>query len=175
MKIICHAPFRLERHGPLESAVHYWENKLSPFGPFSIEYCAKRTTSERDVADFYQNRMSRLAQGVVVALDEQGTDFDSLTFAQFIAGRELHGVQALHFCLGGAYGLPREISDLTNLKTMRLSSLTFSHELALAVLLEQIYRARTILKGHPYHHGLSSPFVGALVQKGRHSPRSVER
>ncbi len=78
-----------------------------------------------------------------IVLDEKGKD---LTTAQFAA---LLGAEA-SFLIGGADGLPEEVKRGARL-LVRLSSLTLPHALAQVVLLEQIYRAATLLTGHPYH------------------------
>jgi 23S rRNA (pseudouridine1915-N3)-methyltransferase len=78
-----------------------------------------------------------------IALDERGKD---LTTRQFAA---LLGNDA-SFIIGGADGLPDEIKQNARLR-LRISSLTLPHALAQVVLLEQLYRAATILTGHPYH------------------------
>ena len=78
-----------------------------------------------------------------IALDEKGKD---LTTSQFAA---LLGADAA-FLIGGADGLPDQVKQNARL-LLRISSLTLPHALAQVVLLEQIYRAATILTGHPYH------------------------
>jgi 23S rRNA (pseudouridine1915-N3)-methyltransferase len=78
-----------------------------------------------------------------IALDERGKD---LTTRQFAA---LLGNDA-SFIIGGADGLPDEIKQNARLR-LRISSLTLPHALAQVVLLEQLYRAATLLTGHPYH------------------------
>jgi len=79
----------------------------------------------------------------VIALDERGRD---LTTAQF--ARLLQGPAA--FVIGGAGGLSPQIKSGAD-ELLKLSSLTLPHALAQVVLLEQIYRAATLLTGHPYH------------------------
>ena len=79
----------------------------------------------------------------VIALDERG---EALTTRQF-AG--LLG-QETAFVIGGADGLDPGVKRSASL-LLRLSSLTLPHALAQVVLLEQLYRAATILTGHPYH------------------------
>ena len=78
-----------------------------------------------------------------IALDERGKD---LTTRQFAA---LLGSEA-SFIIGGADGLPGQVKQDARL-LLRISSLTLPHALAQVVLLEQLYRAATILTGHPYH------------------------
>jgi len=79
----------------------------------------------------------------LIALDERGED---LTTAQFAALLKAEAT----FVIGGADGLPEELKKDADL-LLRLSSLTLPHALAQVVLLEQIYRAATLLVGHPYH------------------------
>ena len=83
-----------------------------------------------------------------ILLDPAGKPMDSPAFAQLVARAEMEG-RDLVFLIGGHDGLPpawRERADLL----VSLSAMTMPHELARAVLAEQIYRAFTILRGHPY-------------------------
>lgn len=79
----------------------------------------------------------------VVALDERGRDLTTRQFAELLKTQTA-------FLIGGADGLPAEVKKDAAL-LLRLSSLTLPHALAQVVLLEQIYRAASILTGHPYH------------------------
>jgi 23S rRNA (pseudouridine1915-N3)-methyltransferase len=87
-----------------------------------------------------------------VLLDSRGKQFSSEEFAQFIDAHQTRGTQQLLFAIGPADGF----SD-TTLKSanhmLSLGKMTLPHELARVILLEQLYRAFTILKGHPYHSG----------------------
>jgi 23S rRNA (pseudouridine1915-N3)-methyltransferase len=73
----------------------------------------------------------------------------SHSFAQWISQKQRQG-KSLVFIIGGAYGCAPSLKQMAH-EEISLSPLTFSHVLAQLVLLEQIYRAFTILKGHPYH------------------------
>ena len=79
----------------------------------------------------------------MIALDERGKD---LTTKQFAALLQRETV----FVIGGPDGLDEKIKSEAAM-LLRLSSLTLPHALAQVVLLEQIYRAATLLTGHPYH------------------------
>jgi 23S rRNA (pseudouridine1915-N3)-methyltransferase len=83
-----------------------------------------------------------------VLLDPAGRAIDSATFTQLIARAEIEGRDQL-FIVGGADGLPPEWRPRADL-LLSLSPMTFPHELARAMLAEQIYRAFTTLRGHPY-------------------------
>lgn len=85
----------------------------------------------------------------VVALDEHGEEFATREFAAWLAARE-HAGRDLAFLVGGADGLAAEVLARADCK-LSLSRLTLPHALARVVLLEQLYRARSLLDHHPYH------------------------
>jgi 23S rRNA (pseudouridine1915-N3)-methyltransferase len=85
----------------------------------------------------------------VVLLDAAGRTFTSEKFAGWLREARDGGVRELVFLCGGAEGFPEAWRRRAGMK-LSLSSLTFSHELARAMLAEQLYRAFTILSGHPY-------------------------
>jgi 23S rRNA (pseudouridine1915-N3)-methyltransferase len=84
--------------------------------------------------------------GSFALLDEKGKGLTSFEFADFIKGRE-----CVDFVLGGPFGVSDEIK-LKASDTIALSKMTFTHEMARLVFLEQLYRAMTIIKGKEYHH-----------------------
>lgn len=79
----------------------------------------------------------------VVALDERGRDLDTRAFSQLLS-------KETAFVIGGPDGLDESVKK-DAAQVVRLSSLTLPHALAQVVLLEQLYRAATLLTGHPYH------------------------
>jgi 23S rRNA (pseudouridine1915-N3)-methyltransferase len=81
----------------------------------------------------------------LIALDERGRDFTTAQFAPLLA-------EPSAFVIGGAEGLSPALKKRAGL-LLRLSSLTLPHALAQVILLEQLYRAATLLTGHPYHRG----------------------
>ena len=81
----------------------------------------------------------------VVVLDERGKDLTTAQFAKLLQ-------RETAFVIGGADGLDEAIKAAADLQ-LRLSSLTLPHALAQVVLMEQLYRAATLLTGHPYHRG----------------------
>lgn len=80
-------------------------------------------------------------------LDEKGETLDSVEFARFI---EKQGSSAT-FLLGGAYGVSEDVKAKAT-KKIRLSAMTFTHEMSRLIFLEQLYRAFTILQKRGYHH-----------------------
>ncbi len=84
-----------------------------------------------------------------VVLDPAGRQWNSEQFAAFLNGLETRGVRAVSFCVGGADGFSPEFRKQADV-LLSLSPLTMPHELARVVLIEQIYRAWTMLAHHPY-------------------------
>ena len=85
-----------------------------------------------------------------VALDEGGKRRTSRELARWL-GDLRDGGQRLQLIVGGAFGLSPDVQKRCNGR-LSLSPMTLPHELALLMLLEQLYRAKTILAGEPYHH-----------------------
>lgn len=91
-----------------------------------------------------------LPDGIVVALDERGKTLGSEAFANQIARWRDDGRPAVNFVIGGADGLEPDFIEAAAL-TLSFSPLTWPHQLVRIMLAEQLYRATTILSGHPYH------------------------
>ena len=85
----------------------------------------------------------------LVALDERGTSLDSMELARMVATARDAG-RELVFCIGGDEGLDASVRDRA-WKVLSLSRMTLPHRLARVVLMEQLYRALSILRGEPYH------------------------
>jgi 23S rRNA (pseudouridine1915-N3)-methyltransferase len=86
----------------------------------------------------------------VLALDKSGQQMESEKLAQFLQNKMLHGSNRITFVIGGPVGLLQDFLKQSDL-TLSLSKMTFPHEMAKAILLEQIYRAFTIVRGEKYH------------------------
>jgi len=86
-----------------------------------------------------------LKNGFNIVLDPNGKELDSFEFSEVIKKSP-----KINFFIGGAYGFENEFLKKCDM-TISLSKLTFSHKLAKIVLLEQIFRAFTIINAHPYH------------------------
>ena len=85
----------------------------------------------------------------IVLLDDAGKPQTSAQFAKWLGETRDRGVREIVFLCGAADGFPEAIRRRASQK-LSLSALTFSHELARAMLAEQLYRAFAILAGHPY-------------------------
>lgn len=87
----------------------------------------------------------------VVLLDERGKTLSSEGFADFFSKHHLAGTKHVLFIIGGAHGFSSEVIQRSDAK-LSLSAMTFPHRLIRLFILEQIYRAHTLIKGEPYHH-----------------------
>jgi 23S rRNA (pseudouridine1915-N3)-methyltransferase len=87
----------------------------------------------------------------VVLLDENGKQYSSVAFSEFIQKRFNSGLKQVIFVIGGPYGFSEEVYRRVDAK-VSLSKMTFSHQMVRLFFTEQLYRAFTILKNEPYHH-----------------------
>jgi 23S rRNA (pseudouridine1915-N3)-methyltransferase len=106
-------------------------------------------TELRDALPASPKRL-KLDAGVLVLLDASGSQLTSEQFAQWLSAHRDRGTRELVFLCGDAAGFPEELRHKAK-ETIALSTLTLQHELARVVLAEQLYRALTILAGHPYN------------------------
>lgn len=86
----------------------------------------------------------------VVALDERGKTLSSPQFADFLQKRMNSGVRSLAFVIGGAFGFSEKVRQRVD-HVLSLSALTFPHQLTRLILVEQVYRAHTLMRGISYH------------------------
>jgi len=88
---------------------------------------------------------------IIVLLDENGTEYTSRGFSEWLNKLINMGNKQVSFVTGGAYGFSEELYKRADFK-ISLSKLTFTHLLIRLVFVEQLYRACTIIKGIPYHN-----------------------
>jgi 23S rRNA (pseudouridine1915-N3)-methyltransferase len=98
--------------------------------------------NSRDILRFIESKKGR---ALLISLDAHGEKLDSAQFTQKVT----QSSQDLYFFGWGASGPPREVLSSFE-KSVSLSPMTFSHEMARVLLMEQLYRAGATLKGHPY-------------------------
>lgn len=91
------------------------------------------------------------ASDFMVLLDENGKQYSSEAFSEFIQKRLNSGLKQLVFIIGGPYGFSEDVYKRADAK-LSLSKMTFSHQMVRLFFVEQLYRAFTILKNEPYHH-----------------------
>ena len=90
------------------------------------------------------------SKGKVVVLDERGESMDSLRFAKWLERETSNQPYGIHFVLGGDIGLDDSVRERAD-KLLALSAMTLPHQVARIVLLEQIYRACTLIRNIRYH------------------------
>jgi len=91
-------------------------------------------------------------RAIVAILDERGESLDSAAFAALLRMWRAENRPAVCFVIGGADGLAQSLRERAKVK-LAFGAVTWPHQLMRIMLLEQLYRAGTILAGHPYHRG----------------------
>jgi 23S rRNA (pseudouridine1915-N3)-methyltransferase len=107
---------------------------------------------EHDLAAKFGAAAKAGAKSTLVLMDSRGKEFSSEQFAKFLGDYQDRNPLPLMFAVGGADGFSEAVRAAAQ-HVVSLGKMTLAHELARVVLLEQIYRGFTILKGHPYHSG----------------------
>ena len=137
-------------------ALERYLKRIRHFYPIDvIEVPAERgRQSQSDVATM-RSQSSRLvaaipARGTVVVLDERGQVLDSLKFARWLERLTMDSPHGIHFVVGGDLGIDDSVRERAD-KVLSLSAMTLPHQLARVVLLEQIYRACTLMRNIRYH------------------------
>jgi 23S rRNA (pseudouridine1915-N3)-methyltransferase len=131
-------------------------NRIWHFFPIEVfEVASQRgRQSESDVAIMRAHSALLLsaipAQGHVVALDERGRSIDSLKFAKWLERLTIDQPHGVIFVMGGDVGLDQSVRQRAD-DVLSLSAMTLPHQLARVFLLEQIYRACTLMRNIPYH------------------------
>lgn len=112
---------------------------------------AHEMNSEDALLDLAAGKAGR-TRPVLILLDGRGRQFSSEEFAELLRDQQDRGTQNLFFAVGPADGFSDKARAAADL-VLSFGKMTLAHELARIVLLEQVYRALTILRGHPYHTG----------------------
>lgn len=153
--IKCVAVGRLQQ-GFWQDAAAFYRKRLAPHVRLEereIKDAPGKLPVEKRVAQEGERILAALEpRDVAIVLDERGKEFDSRGLATFLEPFLEDANQRACFVVGGAYGLAQEVRQKSR-QTMCLGRMTLPHELARVLLLEQLYRAVSILKGFPYHHG----------------------
>ncbi len=133
-------------HQYAKTGIAEYLKRLQRYGKFELIH-VKDGDSES-----VSKRLLEAAKGsVIIAMDERGKEFTSASFAQQMQGwTDDPTIKSVSFLIGASDGHTEALRQEARL-LLRLSKMTMMHELALLVLLEQIYRGQTILRGEPYH------------------------
>jgi len=128
---------------------HYYPVEWKLFPPAKNAASLTEEEIKRSEAATLLNALQN--DDVLIALDENGKQWNSLELADFIQQKANESSRNIIFLIGGAYGLHESILKRSNNK-WSLSKLVFPHQLVRLILAEQVYRACTIIRNEKYHH-----------------------
>ncbi len=152
LNLICFG--RLKR-GSFRDEVDCYIERIGRYTQFSLHEIKGLSLDSQNRPFLKASEMQRvlrlLSVGFNIFLSDRGRCLTSTDFAQFIEGLFIKNHKRVNFVIGGPYGLPDALLDRAD-TLLSLSSMTFPYEIVRLLLLEQIYRAFTILKGEPYSH-----------------------
>ena len=143
------------REGFIQEGQAFFAQRLKPFYQLEMKSVREEKEGKKLTAALIKGREGeRLRAQIppkayVAALDPRGKEYTTEEFAGWLGKREEDG-RPLIFLIGGHLGLD-EATLAQAQEKLAISRLTLTHELSRLVLLEQLYRAKTILMGHPYH------------------------
>lgn len=115
-------------------------------------FAAAAVEGFRSEAALLERLAKQKTRVALVLLDSRGRQITSEAFAEWLGARRDDGVQEIVFAIGPADGWTDAARNRASM-VLSLGSMTMAHGLARVVMAEQIYRAVTILTGHPYHRG----------------------
>ncbi len=140
----------------LTQSIEVYEEKISHFCDFKTTKISSKNFDRTDSAQKIKAEEKEILKKIsekyfLVLFDERAKDCDSLQFAKFLSNGIESGKAKMLFLIGGAFGVSDAVRERAHLK-IKLSSLTLSHQVAVVVALEQIYRGWSIREGRPYHN-----------------------
>lgn len=128
------------RSAAMQALVDDYSKRIGHYMPFELVVAKSEDAVKLDRDDF------------LVVCDEHGEETTSEGLSKFLSQHQRVGTKKLTLYIGDAKGVGREMKAKAR-TTLSLSKMTFPHELARVILVEQLYRACTILKGEKYHYG----------------------
>lgn len=141
----------------LQSLIADYQKRLGFYVKFEFEIIpdlkkAKNLSESQQKQKEGELILSKLnTSDVLVLLDENGKQLDSVAFSNYLQKHMNSGIKRLVFVIGGPYGFSPEVYQKANGK-LSLSKMTFSHQMIRLFVIEQLYRGFTILRNEPYHH-----------------------
>jgi 23S rRNA (pseudouridine1915-N3)-methyltransferase len=141
----------------LAQGINEYTNRLKHYVNFKVDVIPDiKKHKNRSIEDQKKQEgeliLAKVSPGKELHLfDENGLSVSSRDFAGFLEKKMVSGLKELILVIGGPYGFSNEVYEKA-VSRISLSKMTFSHQMARLLCVEQIYRAFTILKGEPYHH-----------------------
>lgn len=142
------------RRAPVRQLIEEYLDRLAKFAAVEVTELRDRDDVGGDPRRIIDKEgeeiLSRTASApYVIALDERGREVDSVKLAEMIESHRQSGTKQITFVLGGHYGLSDAVRDRADF-VLALSRMTLTHDLARVLLIEQVYRAFTIIHDLPY-------------------------
>ena len=154
MKIVVLSVGRVRQHFVVQGEAEYLQRIK---GSFSVELVELGMESPESMspAEVQAREADEVLKKVksydyLVVLDERGQSTDSKRFSDFLQKRMNSGIKTLCFVIGGAFGFAEKVRHEAD-SIISLSALTFPHQVTRLLLVEQLYRAHTLMKGISYH------------------------
>ena len=142
----------------INQAIDTYIQRIGHYMPIEVvEVPDVKNAKNMDIAQLRQKEGELIVKQLrtddyVVFLDDKGKQMSSTEFAYWIDKQNMtSGIKRLVFVIGGAYGFSVEAYKQAK-SFLSISKMTFSHQIIRPILVEQIYRSMTILRGEPYHH-----------------------
>jgi 23S rRNA (pseudouridine1915-N3)-methyltransferase len=141
----------------LIKGINIYEQRLKHYVSFeTITIPALKNTKALSIEQQKQKEGELVLKNIhssdrLILLDENGKEYTSVQFSEFIQQQLNSGIKNVVLVVGGPYGFSDEMYKRANGK-ISLSKMTFSHQMIRLFFVEQLYRAMTILKNEPYHH-----------------------
>ncbi len=142
----------------LEAPIREYEERASRYWKLdTVTVDAEKASKNRPVEEVMAAEAERLHTAIpdgteVLALTRKGKGFTSTGLARYLNRLAVRGASGVTFIIGGAHGLDPAFLARAD-RQVTLSTMTLPHDLARLVLVEQLYRAGTIVRGEPYHKG----------------------
>ena len=139
-----------------QAGISDYSERITHYMPFEIRVIpelkkTRNLTEEQQKAREGELILKELQPAdTVVLMDEHGKELRSVELARWLQGKQAIS-RRLVFVIGGPYGFSPEVYARAN-EQLSLSKMTFSHQMVRLIMVEQLYRACTIIKGEPYHH-----------------------
>lgn len=141
----------------LQQLIVEYENRLKHYIKFEFEIIAD-IKNVKNLSEAQQKEkegeliLKKLSTtDILVLLDENGKHYSSIDFSNYLQKKMNSGIKQLVFVIGGPYGFSDSVYQKAQGK-ISFSKMTFSHQMVRLFVVEQVYRAFTILKNEPYHH-----------------------
>lgn len=138
----------------LEEGIQNYLKRIKHYIPVDIKVIANSAAGTKEIIIKKESEQIMKLTGprdFIVLLDERGKEMGSIQLADFIDKSMVNGISKIIFIVGGAYGVSKNVSERANL-TLSFSKFTLTHQMIRLFLLEQVYRAMTIIRKEPYHH-----------------------